>query len=266
MVGSVCGRGGATGRLTALGARCAAWAVDLVRAAFPLACGSCGGSLAEGEAGELSLCDACSAACADCGEAFCLPCASRGGEPRRCPGLVRPVPGHVTLRAGFVWNEPVRAQIHALKFGDAPELGTTLARAAWDTPAFIDSPGRRPRPDLVVPVPLHPVRRRERGYDQAALLARAFADRAGVPDAGVLIRTRATRQQASLGARERRANVAGAFEVARSGLVRARRIAVVDDVVTTGSTILAAVHALEEVGASRVEGWCVAYEPSEGGA
>jgi ComF family protein len=149
--------------------------------------------------------------------------------------------------------------IHAFKFGDAPELSEPLVARAWESPAF----ARARRPDLLVPVPLHPVRRRERGYDQAARLARAFARRAGTPEALVLARTRATRQQARLGARERALNVRGAFRVLTPALVRGRHVALVDDVVTTGATIAAAADALRTAGARRVDAWTIAFEPLE---
>jgi ComF family protein len=158
-----------------------------------------------------------------------------------------------------VWNEPVRALVHALKFGDAPELAPALAARAWTTGAF----AARPRPDALVPASLHRLRRRERGYDQSDALAQAFAPLAGAPAARWLRRRRATRQQARLGARERAANLAGAFEAIAPGLTRGRRIAVVDDVVTTGATGIAACEALARAGAPRVELWAIACEPLE---
>jgi ComF family protein len=226
-----------------------------VRAALPLACAACRARLeAPPDAARLPLCAACHGRLADCGPPFCLTCAGRGGEPRACVE-----PGHLRLRAAWTWCEPVRALVHAAKFGDAPEVCAALVAAAWDTPAF----AARPRPDVLVPVPLHAVRRRERGYDQAALLAREFADRAGAPDAAALRRTRPTRQQARLGRAARRDNVAGAFAAVRPRLVEGRRVALVDDVVTTGATLEACLQALRHAGARSVEAWCLAYEPLE---
>jgi ComF family protein len=163
------------------------------------------------------------------------------------------------MRAGFTWNEPLRAVVHALKFDAAPGLAGPLVEAAWSGPGFAAAA----RPDLVVPVPLHRLRRRERGYDQAALLAAQFAARAGAPLVGALGRTRATRQQARLPAAARRVNLAAAFAVREPGVVRGRTVALVDDVVTTGATADAAAAALAAAGARRIEIWCVAYEPLE---
>lgn len=224
----------------------------LIEAAFPVACAACGARF--GEESRLPLCAGCLGGLVDCGPAFCLDCARSGGSPRTCRR-----PGHRRLRAGFTWNEPLRAVVHAFKFGAAEDLAAPLADASWSGPAFRAAP----RPDLVVPVPLHPVRRRERGYDQASVLAAAFAARAGAPVVAALVRVRATRQQARLPAAARRANVAGAFALCAPAVVRGRRVALVDDVVTTGATVDAAQAVLTAAGARRIETWCVAYEPLE---
>ncbi len=227
--------------------------LGLAGALFPVGCAACGEAL-EPTQGGLPLCSACDGALVPLGEAFCLTCAQGGGAPRRCV-LV----SHVALAGGFVWTEPVRALVHALKFGDAPELAEPLVARAWATPAFVG----RPRPDAVVPAALHPLRRRERGYDQAEALATAFARRAGAPAGRWLERRRTTRQQARLGARERARNLADAFEAVEPAWVRGRRVVVVDDVVTTGATVSAAAAALARAGAARVEVWAIAYEPLE---
>jgi ComF family protein len=223
----------------------------LVRAAFPVGCAACAAMLDDEAA--LPLCNACDGSLVDVGEPFCLDCARAGGEPRRCARAT-----HLRLAAAFAFDEAVRTLVHAFKFGDAPELAEPLVARAWEGPAFGSE-----RPDRIVPVPLHPVRRRERGYDQAALLARAFAAHAAAPSVAALVRLRATRQQARLGARERAANVAGAFALAQPELVRGKSIALVDDVATTGATLGAAARALREGGAGRVTAWTIAFEPLE---
>ena len=238
------------------------FARGLIEAAFPLACAACAGALGAGDDPDardaLPLCAACRAGLVDCGPAFCRACAEAGGDPLRCARR-----DHRRLRAGFTWNEPLRAVVHAFKFGDAPELAGPLAAAAWNGPGFAGGSRPAPRPDLVVPVPLHARRRRERGYDQAAALAAGFAAHAGSPAVPALARPRWTRQQARLSAAERRANVRDAFAVVAPALVRGRRIALVDDVVTTGATIEAAAAALAAAGPRAIELWCVAWEPLE---
>ncbi len=99
-------------------------------------------------------------------------------------------------------------------------------------------------------MPLHRARRRERGYNQAALLAAVLGEALRVPFApGVIERIRATRAQARLGARARRENLASAFRVSRAEWVRGRDVIVVDDVITSGATLEACLEALTEAGA-----------------
>jgi ComF family protein len=109
------------------------------------------------------------------------------------------------------------------------------------------------RPDLILPVPLHPARERERGFNQSLLLARRLGRAWNLPvRADVLARTIATPPQAELDAQARRANVRGAFAVRRPELVAARHVIVVDDVFTTGSTVTACAQILRRGGARTV--------------
>jgi len=102
-----------------------------------------------------------------------------------------------------------------------------------------------------VPVPLAPGRQRERGFNQAILLAERLAAGRGVPvRSGWLRRVRATGPQTDLGAAERHANVRGVFEA--TAAVAGRHVVVVDDVLTTGATAAECVRALRRVGAARV--------------
>ncbi len=115
--------------------------------------------------------------------------------------------------------------------------------------------------DMVIPVPLHSSRRRERGYNQAELLARVFAGLMRLPiRTNVLVRVRATEAQTHLSATERRRNVSGAFALTSRAVateIRERRILLLDDVTTTGSTLDAAAEPLRASGAASV--WGLAF-------
>jgi ComF family protein len=115
---------------------------------------------------------------------------------------------------------------------------------------------------LLVPVPLHPRRLRERGFNQALLLARVLGRRRGLPVAsGALVRRRATRAQPGLAAPERRRNLCDAFAVASPATVRDRHIVLVDDVLTTGATADACARVLLAAGATRVDVYTVGRAP-----
>lgn len=106
------------------------------------------------------------------------------------------------------------------------------------------------RVDALVPVPLHPRREAVRGYNQARLLANAVAERANIPVHDALVRELDTRQQVSLSAELRRTNMAGAFRTQAN--VEGRNLVLIDDVITTGATLLECARALRAAGAARV--------------
>lgn len=229
------------------------WAVDLL---FPPTCAVCGSDRREGEP---VLCGHCRSAfphwtgraCRICGTplpdggARCWAC--RHG--RRAFGF---------CRSAGLYEGRLRQAILLLKYGGRDVLARPLGACLAET--------FRARPELksvqlVVPVPLHFLKRHARGFNQAELLARFFAAESGLPlETRALARRRWTRAQAGLGREKRRANMENAFTVPRPDAVRGRRILLIDDVCTTGATLESCARALTQAGALRVHALTLARD------
>jgi ComF family protein len=147
----------------------------------------------------------------------------------------------------------MREAVHAVKYGGRPLVASPLGRLVADLAARVLPTPPGEWADGLVPVPLHAARLAERGFNQAELLAAPCAARWRLPMLGrVLVRTRPTRPQTDLDADARRANVRNAFRVPRAAAVRGRRLLLVDDVFTTGTTVGSAARALRAAGAAAV--------------
>ena len=150
-----------------------------------------------------------------------------------------------------------RRALHALKYTGERRLATPLGEAVADRWRRAGAGG-----DLFVPIPVHASRRRERGYDQAELIAAGAARALPMPWLPALVRSRATTAQYHLDRRHRAANVMDAFDVRaeHARAVSGRWVVLVDDVVTTGSTLCAAAEVLLAAGALAVSAVTVARE------
>lgn len=182
--------------------------------------------------------------CQRVGSFLCAHCLEQlAAAPERC------VEGLDDVRAVVAFEGPARSAIHALKYDGVKRLAEPLAALMASA---LDGEGWQI--DMICAVPLHPRRLKERGYNQAALLARALAGRLSWRyEEEALVRVRETETQTHLNAQQRRDNVAGAFE-AFSPSVQGRSVVVVDDVLTTGATLAACATALRAAGAGRVYG------------
>jgi ComF family protein len=215
---------------------------------FPEDCPVCGQSVGRPTRGP--LCPSCWDALPRHGGRLCscgLPLAGGTMECGRCRRGLCPFSAGRSLGP---YAGALRTLIHELKYRGRRRVATHLAAALLEDPvlsALVESA------DVLVPVPLHPRRRRERGFNQAELLARALVRRAGpscAPDA--LVRRKETAPQSGLSAAARRRNVAGAFAVRRRAAVAGRIVVLVDDVLTTGATALACTRVLVAAGAKEV--------------
>ena len=191
--------------------------------------------------------------CAGCdapGAWLCLACRD-ACDAEDVPRIGLPV------RAAGTYAGPLRMAIHRYKYRGEPGLAAELGDLVASLLAA--DLARGARVDVIVPVPLHPRRVRERGYDQTALLAERVASRTDVPLRTALRRVRHLRPQIELDRPERLRNVSGAF-AGVSGSLRGTAVALVDDVVTTGATLRETARAARRCGARRVRAYAVAHD------
>jgi ComF family protein len=216
---------------------------------YPPTCLLCGDPGAD----DRDLCQLCAAAlpylesaCPVCGLPLAVPAQPSCGACQKQP------PPFDRMVAAFHYEEPARHLIHSLKFGaryaNARLLGSLLADRVT---AAVD------RPEVIMPVPLHPVRYRERGFNQSLEIARVLSQQTGIPlDCTACRRIRPTAPQTRLQADERRKNLRQAFGVMQP--LTATHLAIVDDVVTTTATVGDMAKVLRRAGAQRIQVWACA--------
>lgn len=206
------------------------------------------------------------AVCGRCGLPIVSARASEFG-PFTCGPCRTEEPGFDLARSHGVYGGALRKAILALKFHGkerlAGRLGSLLADF-WTAMGAGAQPGRAVE-TLIIPVPLHPARQRQRGFNQAEVLARtlrmALSKRAGAGksrpalprlESSALRRVRPTSPQAGLSLRGRKENVRAVFQVVKPETVRDRRVVLIDDVMTTGATASSCAQALKRAGAGEV--------------
>ena len=212
------------------------------------------------EAGAQGLCASCNAlldenleSCARCAQP--LPRAAP-----LCGECVTHLPAFDAALAGFIYQDPFAHLVQRLKFNNslacARALGPRWASSMRARRSALD----HPLPQALIPIPLHASRLRQRGYNQALELARELQTKFSLPILrDVLRRTRATAPQPGLDIDERRRNLRGAFAVSADRLPA--RVALIDDVMTTGATLAEAAKTLKRAGVEWVELWVLARRP-----
>lgn len=202
-------------------------------------------------ASDQPLCAPCLAELPHHVEPHCPQCAVPTPDSQVCGACLQHPPAHAYTLAALSYAFPVDQLIQALKYQQrlaiAPVLGRALALAARS----------RPRPDLLIPMPLHPKRLQQRGFNHATEIARVIADELSLPlDTSICERVRDTPPQVALAYDQRRRNVRDAFVC--HGKVAGKRVALIDDVMTTGTSLGELAKTLKKAGAFEVEAWVVA--------
>jgi len=185
--------------------------------------------------------------CAQCGQVF----AADSDFCGRC--LAKPPPFDACF-CPFEYEEPIAGQIRDFKYNQRPELANTLAQLlTYEIEAnMID------RPELIIPVPLHLKRLRQRGYNQSALLAKALGKRLNITvNCKVIKKHKPSAPQAQLTFRQRASNLNGCFE--QQMLISENSVAILDDVYTTGATAAEIAKILKQNGVNYVQVWGITH-------
>jgi ComF family protein len=225
---------------------------------FPPLCHGCRTPVSG--SGELHICPACREKIPFAGSPLCtvcgIPFATEGGVDHRCGDCISAPPPFASARAAGRFEGLLPDLIHRFKYDHRTHLRRPLGLL---TAERLDPYRREIAADLLVPVPLHRKRLRDRGFNQAVLLGSILAKKWGIPlVADILSRDRWTEPQIALTAAERPGNVRGAFSAPGAADIRGRTIILVDDVCTTGSTLAECARTLLRAGAGRVHAVTVA--------
>ena len=222
----------------------------LVNLLYPASCAVCSAAVEPGE----NLCPVCEEKTPRISPPFCAKCSqpftgdiTGSFTCANCQGRVLHFDTAVSV---YRSRGVVRKMIHDFKYGRQLHLRHLVGR--WLSETLADARLASQRFDLIVPVPLHPTRQRERGFNQAELLALVLHRECSFPLGKVLQRTRYTTTQTQFDRSERMENLRGAFRLRRGCDVQGLRMLLVDDVLTTGSTLSECASVLKKAGALSV--------------
>ena len=233
----------------------------VVSIVFPAACRICERLLTR--ASRIPICDNCLGSFAPLPEKICVTCGRpleayplREGEALLCPACKTGQYEFDRARSYAIYEGALIRAIVLLKFEEMTPLGHWFGERLAE---LVRRGEEELAADVVVPVPLHRQRQRERGYNQADLIARPLARRLGLPCRPVLlVRTKPRPDKLHLSLEERWSSVRGAFAAKPGSRVDNLRVLLVDDVMTTGATLDACARALRQAGARTVIGLTVA--------
>ncbi len=233
----------------------------LVSIIFPSGCRICNALLVDSR--RVPICQEClasfervpAAACKICGR----PLASLAHKEQQlplCPACQEKTYAFDYARSFAIYNGPLVRAILLLKFEQIEPLGVWFAERLAE---LVQNEAEKLATDVIVPVPLHRQRERERGYNQAALMSKPLAKRLRLPHKALLLmRTRARPDKQILSLEERWESVRGAFATRPGSQIDNLRVLLVDDVLTTGATLDACARALRDAGAKSVVALTVA--------
>ena len=217
---------------------------------FSLACVLCG---APAEPGAESFCRACREDLPQFPAESCPGCGAPSERAALCLHCCASPPAYDACIAACGYHYPVDLMVKKLKYQARLDLARALSAPLLER--LKPAPG--PRPDCLIPTPLHRARQRRRGFNQAREIARILARNLAVPvDDGLLRRHKPTAQQYELRPEQRARNVKGAFSLMKT--MSYKNVAVIDDILTTGATAHEMARLLKDHGAEHVQVWCLA--------
>ncbi len=198
-----------------------------------------------------AICPACREGLPALPEGCCPVCAQPTPLAEVCGACLKRPPAFDRTVAALRYAPPVDDLVQRFKYG------SELALAEFFADRLAGALANRPLPDLLIPLPLHPSRTRERGFNQALEIGKPLARRLGLAlDYQACARIRPTPPQAALPLKERRRNIRGAF--ACQGYLTGKHVALLDDVMTSGASLEELARAVRRAGAAEVSVWVVA--------
>ena len=182
----------------------------------------------------------------------CPVCARPAATERVCGSCLKNKPDYSRTEVLFQYRYPIKQLIKTFKFNNRPELSIAFADLMTKKLSHLDT-----LPNKLIPVPLYKRRQRQRGYNQSIVFAEQIAKRTGIKtDLALCQRIKHTKPQSTLSINDRKKNVRGAFKL--SDTVVPRHVAIVDDVITSGSTINEIARLLKKAGCEKIDVWAIA--------